>query len=314
VVPGLVTVIVPCFNYARYLQQCVESLLQQSYTQWECIIVDDGSTDDTPAICARLASIDQRILAIRQLNAGLSAARNAGIRRASGEFIQLLDADDLLQPGKLAAHAGYLQANPAADIVSGAAAFFNEGAGGRLREWKSPRVEGEGIAALEVLVNANPLLVNAPLLRRQVFESVGLFDEKLRAHEDWEFWLRCALKGSRFAHHSAGPNGLALVRQHGQNMSTARPMMLDTAMAVREQLQAALPPALRHANVEGLAALKARRGLELIRAGQVLAGWEAYANGLRLTRRKVTYILRLLWLIPGAPHALTALRQWNAGR
>ena len=91
-------------------------------------------------------------------------------------------------------------------------------------------------------------------------------------------------------------------------------MMLDTAMAVREQLQAALPPALRHANVEGLAALKARRGLELMRAGQVRAGWEAYANGLRLTRRKATYVLRLLWLVPGAKYALAALRKWNAGR
>ena len=178
-VRGLVTVIVPCFNYARYLRQCVESLSRQSYTQWECIIVDDGSTDDTSAVCAELGGSESRIRTIRQTNAGLSAARNAGIRRASGEFVQFLDADDLLQSEKLATHVGYLRAHAGVDIVAGNAAYVNERADGRPRVWSSRPVEGDGAAALQALVYGNPLMVNSPLLRRQVFDLVGMFNENL---------------------------------------------------------------------------------------------------------------------------------------
>ena len=313
-IQGLVTVVVPCFNYARYLRQCVESLLRQSYTQWECIIVDDGSTDDTPAICADLAGIDPRIRAIRQANAGLSAARNTGIRGASGEFVQFLDADDLLQSEKLAAHVGFLRAHPAVDIVAGAAAYVDESVTRPPRLWRSRQVEGDGAAALRALVYGNPLVVNSPLMRHQVFESVGMFDEKLKANEDWEFWLRCALRGCRFASCSAAKNSLALVRLHGQNMSTARPMMLDTAIALRETLRAALPSDLRYLNEERLANLQARRGLDLMRDGQIRVGWKFYASGLHLTRRKVTYMLSLLWLMPGVPYVWSALRKWNTGR
>lgn len=313
-VQGLVTVIIPCFNYGRYLRQCVESLLRQSYRQWECIIVDDGSTDDTPAICAELANTEPRVHIFRQANAGLSAARNAGIRRAAGEFVQFLDADDLLQSEKLAAHAGYLRGHPAVDIVAGDAAFVDESAEGSPRAWTPRRVEGEGAAALHTLVYENSLMVHCPLVRRRVFESVGMFDENLRGHEDWEFWLRCALRGLRFAYFSAGENGLALVRQHGRNMSTARKMMFDTAIAVREMLQSTLPPDLRDLNAERLSILKWRCGLELMRTGEFCKGWALYTSGLRSTRQKAAALLRLLLLIPGFQHVSTTVRKRIAGR
>ena len=105
---SLVSVVVPCFNYGRFLDECITSLAQQSHKAWECIIVDDGSTDDTPEVCARLARSDPRIRFFRQHNGGLSAARNAGIRQARGVMIQMLDADDCLQPRKIGNQAAFL--------------------------------------------------------------------------------------------------------------------------------------------------------------------------------------------------------------
>jgi glycosyltransferase involved in cell wall biosynthesis len=313
VVQGLVSVIIPCFNYGRYLRQCVQSLLRQSYSQWECIIVDDGSTDETPAICTELARTEPRVHVFRQTNAGLSAARNAGIRRAAGEFVQFLDADDLLQPEKLAAHVRFLQSHPSVDIVVGDGAYVDESAMGRPRVWISRQVEGVGAAALPALIDENPFMVHCPLVRNRIFELAGVFNGHLRGHEDWEFWLRCALRGCRFAYFNAGDNGLALVRQHGRNMSAARQMMFDTAVTIREMLQEALPPELRAMNVEGLATMTWRRGLELMRAGSFREGWRMYQSGFRLTRRKGAALLRLLLIIPGLQHASVELRRWKAG-
>src|SRR6266513_1317656 len=120
----VVSIIVPCFNYARYLKECMESLVKQSYQRWECIIVDDGSTDSTPEVCARLSRWESRVTFLRHNNRGLSAARNAGIRQARGEFVQLLDADDLLEPDKLKVQVEFLDAHPDIDIALGEAAFF----------------------------------------------------------------------------------------------------------------------------------------------------------------------------------------------
>lgn len=313
-VHGLVTVIVPCFNCAHYLRKCIESLIDQAYTQWECIIVDDGSTDDTRAISAALAATDTRIRIIRQTNKGVSAARNAGLAAAEGEFIQFLDADDLLQSKKLAIHVDFLQEHPAVDVVSGDAAYVDESGRGSPREWNAGRVEGDGVAALPFLIGENPLMIHSPLVRSRIFEYTGMFKENMRGNEDWEFWLRCAFRGCRFAYASTRGEGLALVRRHDARTSAARPMMLDTAMALREVVHPILPPDLRQKNLEGLAKLKARRGVDLIRAGQVSAGWHIYTAGLRLTQHRMTYMLQLLRLVPGVQYTLSALRSWNLSR
>src|SRR4051812_12341186 len=111
-----VSVVVPAYNAARYLAQTLESVRAQTFTAWELIVIDDGSSDDTLAVAQEFARRDQRISACRQANAGVAAARNAGLREANREAwaIMFLDADDVLESDALANLRAALRANPAA--------------------------------------------------------------------------------------------------------------------------------------------------------------------------------------------------------
>jgi glycosyltransferase involved in cell wall biosynthesis len=315
-VATLVSVIVPTYNYARYLPECIASLSRQSHGHWECIIVDDGSTDETPTLCARLAQANNRIRVVRQKNRGLSAARNTGIRHAQGQVLQFLDADDLLEDNKLASQIAVLDRRPEVDVVVGPAAFFSGPSLAKTRPWV-------GEAPLHVLASdvletrafavvfGNICVVHAALVRRPVVDTVGFFDETLQAHEDWDFWLRCALAGKRFLVHN-GTGDRALVREHGQNMSSSRDKMIRTAILVRERLAMRLPPALQVLNAERMAEVKWRYGLELIRAGRAEEGWSLYRAGLWTSRRKIYALSRLLSLVPGL--SLAARRARERGR
>jgi glycosyltransferase involved in cell wall biosynthesis len=113
----LVSIVVPAFNAAAFLEEAIESVRAQDWRNWELIIVDDGSTDETAAIIAR--QDDSRVRALSQSNSGVSAARNAALDVATGDFVTFLDADDRLLAGSLACRVQYLVANPAVDIVNG---------------------------------------------------------------------------------------------------------------------------------------------------------------------------------------------------
>jgi glycosyltransferase involved in cell wall biosynthesis len=306
---GLVSVVVPCFNYGRYLRDCVESLKAQSYASWECIIVDDGSRDDTPATCAELVRADPRVKFARQENRGVSAARNLGLSRISGEFVQFLDADDLLEPLKLATQVAFLESNPGVDIVLGEAAFFDDATPRQLRKWRregaTGQTRGGGATAwlpLAELVEGNICVTHAALLRRRVIEAAGGFDEGLATHEDWDFWFRCALAGCRFGLVSEG-NNRALVREHGGSLSRDREPMLRSAIAVRQRARGRLPASLERVNDEHIAGLKCRLGVELIRAGRSGEGWALYREGLRGAQKKATALAHLLLVLPGAGSA-----------
>lgn len=294
---------VPCFNYARFLEECVGSLLRQSYTQWECLIIDDGSTDHTPQICVRLSEKDSRVKFLRQANGGLSAARNSGIRLAQGEFLQFLDADDLLESDKLNVQVAFLQKHPEEDIVIGGAAFFEGHPPYKVRDWPVQRQ-----VDLCAFVEKNVCPVNAPLVRKSVLDRVGLFDESLRAHEDWDLWLRCGLQGRRFAFH-AEARDRALVRRHGASMSAARELMLRTAITLRQRLDASLSEALRADNAVRIAETKWRLGLHLIAAGQAQEGWALYRDGLRSAPHKAPALFRLPFVVPGVASAVRAGRR-----
>lgn len=96
--PGLVSIITPCYNGAKYIGETIDSVISQTYPDWEMIIVDDGSKDNSAQIVREYAEKDSRITLVQQENAGSAAARNNGIRRAEGQYIALLDADDLWHP------------------------------------------------------------------------------------------------------------------------------------------------------------------------------------------------------------------------
>jgi glycosyltransferase involved in cell wall biosynthesis len=242
----LVSIIVPSYNYGQFIYQMLESVLAQTYHNWECIIVDDGSTDDTREIVLRLAAADGRIRYIRQKNQGQPAALNTGLRNFAGEYLQILDADDLLENRKLERQIEYLQSHPEVDIVYGDARYFTEqntherlySMWGGNQPWM-PELSGAGVQVLQHLVRANIMPVNTPLIQRRTVETVGPFDETLAPLHDWDYWLRCAANGNLFDYFKA-EGTMALVRIHSASMSKNQRRMYLTSLTLRKKISVTL--------------------------------------------------------------------------
>src|ERR1700677_968317 len=122
----LVSIIIPCYNSSQYLPEALNSVLSQTYQNFECLIIDDGSTDETKAIIQNYTQKDSRFYYYFQENTGAATARNNGISYSTGEFIQFLDADDLLPPEKLKIQVEYLLQNESVDIVYGEYVLFTK--------------------------------------------------------------------------------------------------------------------------------------------------------------------------------------------
>jgi glycosyltransferase involved in cell wall biosynthesis len=187
-------VVVPAFNVARYVGPCLASVRAQTLSGWECIVVDDGSTDGTPERIRELA--DPRIRLIAQSNQGVSTARNAGLAGASGMYLLFLDADDLLHPEALSRLSAHLDAHPHAVAAYGTVwAIFEDGSsypqkGLRRRERSFPSGN-----LLERMIRENFLSIGTTLVRTETARALGGFNTNLRLSEDWEFWCRLAARG-----------------------------------------------------------------------------------------------------------------------
>lgn len=237
-----VTIVVPCYNYGHYLAESLESVRTQTFDCWECVVVDDGSTDNTEEVAKRFAEEDSRFVYVFQDNKGLSAARNKGITVSRGDYIQLLDADDLLQRRKLELQSRYLDDHPETDIVYGETRYFSSekpeilwGTVDMNRDKGLKLISGRGKPVLKALLETNIMAVCAPLSRKCVFTSCGMFDETLKNHEDWEMWLRCAMQGKTFSFLRAA-HTRALIRWHPESMSRNRIPMLETNRRIRKRL------------------------------------------------------------------------------
>jgi glycosyltransferase involved in cell wall biosynthesis len=188
--PALVSIIIPTYNRAQLLRLTVESVLAQTYPALEIIVVDDGSTDDTPAVMAQYAG---RVIYLRQANQGEAAARNRGIRTASGEYLTFLDHDDLFLPTKIERQVEVMDARPKVGLVHCGYYHIDEN-GDRLE--KVVFLPERDI--LKELVHVCFIWQGGPLVRRQCLERVGLFEEG-NWSADWDMWLRIALAGFEFA-------------------------------------------------------------------------------------------------------------------
>jgi glycosyltransferase involved in cell wall biosynthesis len=191
-----VSVVIPCYRQAEYLAEAVESVVGQTYRDWEIVIVDDGSPDDTAAVAEGLIAghPDRRIRLVRQPNAGLAAARNAGIAASTGRYILPLDADDVLMPEMLARTVALLDAEPGVAIAY--TDFEHFGA-----DRRRVRV---GVWNLEALAYSNQLGI-CSLFRREVWTAVGGYNPNMaRGYEDWDFWIGAAERGFE-ARHIAEP-------------------------------------------------------------------------------------------------------------
>jgi len=180
-----VSVIIPTYNRAWILREAVDSVLKQDYPEFELIVVDDGSTDATADL---LAGYGARLQVFRQPNRGVSAARNTGIRAATGSLIAFLDSDDFWLPGKLAEQAAYFAAHPRRMICQTEELWIRNGV--RVNPGQRHRKPSGDIfeRSLELCV-VSP---SAVMLRKGLFRQVGLFDERLPACEDYDLWLRVA--------------------------------------------------------------------------------------------------------------------------
>lgn len=244
-----VTVIVPAYNYAHFLPCALDSVLRQTFTDWECIVVDDGSTDSTPDVVGRFVDRDQRFRCLRQENRGPAAARNVGIASSHGEMIQFLDADDRLSPRKLEKHVRFLDEHPETDIVYGEVTFFRSddpekvflSLNGKLSRSIMAHVHGNA-EALQKLEHYNIMPMLAAVMRRRVFERAGMFDEAAEGCEDYGLWIRCAVAGCRFDYLET-EGGVASVRSHGSSTSRDAERMIrgliEIAKAFRNSAAAA---------------------------------------------------------------------------
>jgi glycosyltransferase involved in cell wall biosynthesis len=256
---NLVSIIVPCYNYAHFLSQTLDSVFAQTYQNWECIIIDDGSKDDTRLIANRYLQKDVRFKYIYQDNQGLSSARNTGISNSRGKFLQFLDSDDLIERRKLEVQVSLLTQHEHVDIIySNMRYFLTEDHTSRIycmwlkpeedREWM-PKVSGSGNHVLDALLYENIMVVNSPLIRRSLLKDVGVFDEELKSWEDWDYWLRCAIKG-KFFYYDDSELTLALVRIHANSMSKSNWAMMYNSYLVRKKMDGLLVNKVQKINNE----------------------------------------------------------------
>ncbi|AMJ64763.1 glycosyltransferase family 2 protein [Hymenobacter sp. PAMC 26628] len=242
----LVSIIIPCYNYGWLLAETLDSVLAQTYSNWECIVVDDGSVDATRAVAEEYLHRDKRFRYVYQENKGISSTRNHGIRLAQGEYYQFLDADDLLAPRKLETQVAILEAQPAVDLVYGDVRYFRHGNPDALSRsfnmedevWMS-KLQGQGLVLVNQLVVRNEMVMNAPLLRAELVSRVGPFSERMHCMEDWDFWMRCAIADANFQYEDT-PDMWSLVRIHPTSTSQNNDRMVSFMGEVREQLEKSL--------------------------------------------------------------------------
>jgi glycosyltransferase involved in cell wall biosynthesis len=214
-----VSVIIPTYNRAQLVGSAIQSVLDQTFTDWEAIVVDDGSQDNTLEVVARYN--DPRVRFIHQENKGVSAARNTGIRASSGEYIAFLDSDDRFLPEKLSVQVTSLDRYSQYGLVASGWIDVNQ-AGEPIAE-KRPWLLFSGLDRSDWLYR-NPLIPTCILVRRTWIETLGLFDEQLSHEEDYDLWLRLAFAGCRMVWE---PAMVCIHTRDGDSLSKQAKHMVD---------------------------------------------------------------------------------------
>ena len=218
---NLVSVVIPCYNHAQFLAQAIESALGQSYSNFEIIVVDDGSTDATAEVVRRYSSVQY----VRQENAGLSSARNTGLRRSRGEFLVFLDADDRLLPHALETGVSCIEQHPECAFVSGYCRVIDSN-GAILPSPRQHHVEREHY--LKLLRGGSYIWCPATVFyQRQIFDFVHGFDVALSPVADYDLYLRITRDFPVHSHNHI----IAEYRQHRFNMSRDVSVMERAALA-----------------------------------------------------------------------------------
>jgi len=204
-----VSVIIPNYNYGIYLEQCIDSVFSQTYKNIECIVVNDGSTDESSIILNKLCERFSELVIIEKENGGLSSARNSGILRSTGDVIAFLDADDFWLPNKLA---NQIEALLDYDVVYSNYVYFDN------NEFTNHSERVIKDIQLTDFISGNPILGSASsiLIRKMVIQEVGFFERSLTSIEDLDYWFRCIAAGKRFIFVNSKD---VVLRNHSTSMS-----------------------------------------------------------------------------------------------
>jgi glycosyltransferase involved in cell wall biosynthesis len=222
-----VSVVIPAYNQSHFLAHAINSVLAQTYQDYEVIVVDDGSTDDTAAVAKQFGDA---IRYIHQTNRGLSGARNTAIRNAKAEIIALLDSDDLWEPTFLEVMLKLLKQH--SDAAGAYCGFQYINAAGEIVGKPSLKVVQPEKFHETIVVEGNWLAPCGVIFRKKLAEEIGLFDEALQALEDSDMWIRMS------AHRPfvGLPQALVRYRRHGNNMSSDPERMVTASRIVKEKL------------------------------------------------------------------------------
>lgn len=185
--PPRVSVVIPAYNAAATLPATLNSVFRQTFTDYEVVVVDDGSTDSTRTV---LAGYGDRLRVLHKMNEGKpAAARNLGVRESRGEYVAFLDADDCWRPNKLELQVPLLEQNPAVGLVYSAASVVD----GEGREVRVSRCAPEGRGRINRLLCVRNVMVGSSVIaRRRAIAEAGGFDESLTSIENWDLWIRIA--------------------------------------------------------------------------------------------------------------------------
>jgi glycosyltransferase involved in cell wall biosynthesis len=268
-----ISVIIPAYNSEKTIQQTIESVLNQTFSDFELLVINDGSQDSTLEIVSKIK--DPRLQVFSYPNAGVAASRNRGFSHSDGEFVSFLDADDLWTPDKLEFQLKALQENPQAgvayswmDCIDESNQFLRPGS----------HVTANGDVYAQLFLTCFVESGSNPLIRRQAFIDVGGYDESLAASQDLDFYLRLAAR----YHYVAVPLPQVLYRVSNQSMSTNFRRLEATSLLVRNrafnQSIKPLSPSLKRHSIANFYKYLTFRVLEL--SPNPLRGFEA---------------LRLLW-------------------
>jgi hypothetical protein len=224
----LISVIVPCYNQAHFLDETLNSILNQSYTNWECIIVNDGSPDNTENIAKKWIKKDQRFKYISKENGGLSSARNHGLKVAKGDFIQFIDSDDLLSFDKFKKSINAFKNQDAAIVITNFIRFKK-----KLHQFKKAfcRLENQEFTYDSILLQWDrefSIPIHCGIFKKEIIGNIR-FNEKLRAKEDWFFWIQFFKSSPKVVFIN---ENLAQYRMHQKGMTKNNSLMEENLKKV----------------------------------------------------------------------------------
>jgi glycosyltransferase involved in cell wall biosynthesis len=276
-------VIVPVFNVERYVAQAVESALGQSHPDVQVVVVNDGSTDGS---VDALAPYRDRIVYVEQANRGLAGTRNRALREATGEYVALLDADDVWLPDRLERMVSHLEGHPEVGFVTSDAFFMHEDEPSDVRYYEhfDFLLQGDpfGTGDQRYWILFHNFVMGMTVVRRALFERHGYFEESLRTSEDWDLWIRFIFAGER-----AGlvNEPLCYYRIRADSLSADRHRVYHDALRVLERAVSGLG----RDDLVGLAKPLLRRGKHALALGdhhRAAAFFAAAGRDPRLPWRK----------------------------